>query len=187
MQTRFVAPMLFLGLALAIPVARFQRAWALDAATALGAGVLLSLPAAVIAYFCLTVGAAVEVVLPLVLTPRIFRFLRNLLAQAYGSPYIDMLRARGIGEVRILFAHVLRNAGPQLAALGAASLSMAVGAIIPIEAISDAAGLGRLAWQAAMSRDLPLLVNLTMLIALVTTAAMALSEAVTRHPAKAAS
>ena len=37
-------------------------------------------------------------------------------------------------------------------------------------------GLGRLAWNAAMARDLPLLVNLTMLIAVATTIATAVSE-----------
>jgi peptide/nickel transport system permease protein len=123
-------------------------------------------------------------VLLLVLTPRVFRFARNVLVQAYGSPNIDMARARGIDEVRILYAHVFPGAAPQLLALTATSLSMAVGAVIPIEAICDAAGLGRLAWQAAMARDLPLLLNLTMLIALATTAAMALTEAVASHPAE---
>jgi peptide/nickel transport system permease protein len=63
-----------------------------------------------------------------------------------------------------------------LLALAAASISMAIGAAIPVEAICDVPGLGRLAWQAAVARDLPLLINLTMLIALVTTAAMAVSQ-----------
>lgn len=172
------------GLWLAIPVASIRRAWMLDAATAVFASVLLSLPAGVLAYLCLTISAPVEIVLFLVLTPRVFRFSRNVLMQAYGSPHIDMARARGIGEVRILFGHVFRSAAPQLLALMATSLSMAVGAIIPIEAICDAAGLGRLAWQAAMARDLPLLLNLTMFIALATTTAMAVSEVITRRPAE---
>lgn len=167
-----------LGLCFAIPVAFFRGAWILDAGTALFTTTLLSLPAGVLAYLCLTMGAPVEMVLLLVLTPRIFRFSRNILVQAYGSPHIDMARARGIDEARILFAHVFPGAAPQLLALTATSLSMAVGAIIPIEAICDAAGLGRLAWQAAFSRDLPLLLNLTMLIALATTAAMAFTELV---------
>lgn len=164
------------GLGMAVLVARFHQAWIIESLTSITAGTLLSLPAAVLAYFCLTAGVAVETVLILVLVPRVFRFSRNLLVQAYGSSYIDMARARGISETRILFGHVFRSAAPQMAALIAASLSMAVGAIIPIEAICDAAGLGRLAWQAAMSRDLPLLVNLTMLIALATTAAMTVAE-----------
>ena len=170
------------GLGMAILVARFRKSWLLESAASVTAGALLSLPAAVLAYFCLTAGVAVETVLILVLVPRVFRFSRNLLVQAYGSPHIDMARARGIGETRILFGHVLRGAAPQMAALIAASLSMAVGAIIPIEAICDASGLGRLAWQAAMSRDLPLLVNLTMLIAMVTTAAMAIAELAPLRP-----
>jgi peptide/nickel transport system permease protein len=175
------------GLGLAIPVASFRRAFALDAAVGLLATVLLSLPAGVLAYLCLTMGGPVEIVLLLVLTPRVFRFSRNILMQAYGAPHIDMARARGIGEGRILVAHVIWNAAPQLLALTAASLSMAVSAIIPIEAICDAAGLGRLAWQAATSRDLPLLLNLTMLMALATTAAMGISEAGLRRPAPNAS
>jgi peptide/nickel transport system permease protein len=175
-----------LGLWLAIAVAGLRQGWMLDAGAALLAGTLLSLPAGVLAYLCLTVGAPVEIVLLLVLTPRIFRFARNILVQAYGSPHIDMARARGIGEGRILFAHVFPSAAPQLLALAATSFSMAVGAIIPIEAICDAAGLGRLAWQATVARDLPLLLNLTMLIALATTAAMAVTEILGRRPAESA-
>ncbi len=165
-----------LGLGLAVPVARFRRMWGLDTASAIAAGLLLSVPAALLAYLCLLAGAKAETVLILVLAPRIFRFSRNLLAQAYGSTHVEMARARGIHELRILTSHVLPAAAPQILALSAASVSMAVGAAIPVEAICDVAGLGRLAWQAAIARDLPLIVNLTMLIALATTAAMALSE-----------
>jgi len=172
------------GLGMAVLVARFRQSWALESVGSVAAGTLLSLPAAALAYFCLTAGVAVETVLILVLAPRVFRFSRNLLVQAYGSAHINMARARGISEMRILFRHVLVSAAPQMAALIAASLSMAVGAIIPIEAICDAAGLGRLAWQAAMSRDLPLLVNLTMLIALVTTVAMAIAELAPLRPSE---
>jgi peptide/nickel transport system permease protein len=166
-----------LGLSLAIPVGRFRDAWMYDALSATAAGLLLSLPAALLAYFCLMAGGRAETVLVLVLAPRIFRFSRNLLVQAYGSVHVQMARARGVGEMRILAAHVLPDTASQMLALAAASTSMAIGAAIPIEAVCDAAGLGRLAWQAATARDLPLLVTLTMLVALATTAAMAISEA----------
>lgn len=169
-----------LGLGLAIPAGRFRKAWAYDAASLLAAGLLLSLPAALLAYLCFVTGTRVEIVLILVLAPRIFRFARNLLVQAYGAAHVEIARARGIRESRILAAHVLPAAAPALLALGAASASMAIGAAIPIEAICDVPGLGRLAWQAAMARDLPLLVNLTMLVALATTLALAISEAAKR-------
>jgi peptide/nickel transport system permease protein len=165
-----------LGLVFAIPVGRFRQAWAYDAAASTGAGLLLTFPAALLAYLCLAAGAKSDIVLVLVLAPRIFRFSRNLLVQAYGATHVHMARVRGIPEFRILTAHVLPSAAPQMLALAAASISMAIGAAIPVEAICDVPGLGRLAWQAAMARDLPLLVNLTMLIALATTAAMTISK-----------
>jgi peptide/nickel transport system permease protein len=167
------------GLGLAIPVASFRHAWRLDVTATLVSSALLSLPAGALAYLCLTMAAPVEIVLMLVLLPRVFRYSRNLLVQAYGASHIDMARALGVAEPRILVAHVFRSAAPQLLALLPMSLSMALGAIIPIEAICDAAGIGRLAWQAAMARDLPLLMALTMLIALATTAAMVVSEVLT--------
>ena len=167
------------GLGLGIGVAKFRRNLLVDASSGAAAAILLSLPAALVAYFCLSVGAEATTVLVLVLAPRVFRFSRNLLAEAYASPHVDMARARGVNEWRILGAHVLPSAAPQLFALAASSFSMAVGAAIPIEAICGVAGLGHLAWQAALSRDLLLLVNLTMLIALATTITAGLAEAVT--------
>jgi len=167
-----------LGLGLAIPAGRFRKAWIYDAVSATTAGLLLSLPAALLAYLCLVAGAKSATVLVLVIAPRIFRFTRNMLVQAYGSTYVEIARARGIREISILLRHVLPAAAPQILALAAASASIAIGAAIPIEAICDVPGLGRLAWQAAMARDLPVLVNLTMLIALATMAAMAISDAV---------
>ena len=165
-----------LGLGLAIPVARYRRAWLFDAAAAVGAGLVLSLPAALVAYLCLAAGAATDTVLILILAPRIFQFTRNLLVEAYGAAHVAMARARGIGELRILGAHVLPAVGPPMVALGGASLSMAIGAAIPVEAICGVPGLGQLAWQAAMARDLPLLIDLTVLVAMATMAAMAISE-----------
>ena len=156
------------GLVLALP----RRGWLFSPPAIL----LLSLPTALIAYLCLMEGAKPYLVMVVVLTPRIFRFARNLLAQAYTALHIEMARARGIGEARILFRHVLPSISPQLAALAAASVSMAIGAAIPVEAICDAPGIGRLAWNAAMARDLPLLVNVTMIVAVATTVVTAASE-----------
>ncbi len=152
-----------------------------DISLGLPAGVLLSLPAALLAYFCVLAHAGPSLVVGLAVAPRIFLFLRNLLGQAYAGSHVAMARARGVGELRILLAHVAPSALPQVLALAAASVSMAIGTAIPVEAICDIPGLGRLAWNAAMARDLPLLVNLTMLVALVTSAAAACSELIAQR------
>ena len=68
-----------IGLALAI-----RRTWAVSA----GMGLLLSLPTALIAYLCVMKGAKSSLVLVIVLAPRIFRFARNVLAQAYNALHV---------------------------------------------------------------------------------------------------
>ncbi len=164
-----------LGLGLAIPVARYRRAWMLEAGTAAGFGLLLSVPTALVAYLCLAAGAATEAALALIVAPRVFQFTRNLLGEAYGAAHVAMARARGVGEGRILAAHIFPAVAGQLAALGAASLSMAIGGAIAVEAICGVPGLGQLAWQAAMARDVPLLIDMTVLITAATMAATAFS------------
>jgi peptide/nickel transport system permease protein len=59
-------------------------------------------------------------------------------------------------------------AAPQLLAVAGVSVSVALGAAIPVEALCGLAGVGQLAWQAALARDLPLLMNITILVTLVT-------------------
>ena len=53
-------------------------------------------------------------------------------------------------------------------ALAGITVSLALGAAVPVESLCGLPGIGQLAWQAALSRDLPLLVNLTVIVTLVT-------------------
>jgi len=129
-----------------------------------------ALPTAVVAMLALYLHAPVFVAIAIVIYPKLFRYLRNLLRHAYAQPYILAARARGISERGIIFRHVVPLVGPALAALAGVSLSMAFGAAIPMEALCDSPGVGQLAWQAALNRDLPLIVNLTLLITLITVA-----------------
>ena len=59
-------------------------------------------------------------------------------------------------------------ATPQILALAGVTVSTALAASIPLEALCDSPGMGQLAWQAALGRDLPLLVNLTLIVTLIT-------------------
>src|SRR4030095_5539374 len=137
---------------------------------------LIALPAAVVAMFAVYLRAPVFVAIAVVTFPKLFRYLRNLLRHAYAQPYVLAARARGIGRARIIFRHVLPLIAPTLFALLGVSLSMAFGAAIPIEALCDSPGVGQLAWQAALNRDLPLIMNLTLLITLITVAVNSLAS-----------
>lgn len=165
-----------LGFGSAIAVARLPGARSLDVTMIAIATLVLSLPVALIAYFCLLADETPRLVLAIALAPKIFQYSRSILISNYSALHVEMARARGVSESTIMRTSVLPAAASQLGALAAASISLAIGAAIPIEAICDVPGLGRLAWQAATARDLPLLINVTMLVTLATTTAMAVSE-----------
>ncbi|MGA9557724.1 MAG: ABC transporter permease, partial [Terriglobales bacterium] len=131
-------------------------------------GAFLCIPAAVLALISVILNTPGYLAIALIVFPKIYRYECNLLVKAYGLPHITAARARGLGELRILAWHVLPVAGPQLIALAGVTISLALGASIPVESLCGLPGVGQLAWQAALSRDLPLLVNLTVLVTLVT-------------------
>ncbi|MGA7568006.1 MAG: ABC transporter permease [Terriglobales bacterium] len=131
-------------------------------------GAFLCIPAAVLALLSVILNAPGYLAIALIVFPKIYRYSRNLLAKAYALPHITAARARGLGELRILARHVLPVAGPQMIALAGITVSIALGTAIPVEALCGLPGIGQLAWQAALSRDLPLLVNLTVIVTLVT-------------------
>ena len=139
-----------------------------DALTTMVSGTFLCIPAAVLALFSVLWNVPGSLAIALIVFPHIYRYARNLLAKSYSLPHIITARAKGLGEARILFWHVVPAVAPQLLALAGVSVSMAVGAAIPVEALCGLPGVGQLAWQAAMARDLPLLVNITILVTLVT-------------------
>ena len=130
--------------------------------------ILMCLPAAAMALVVFDVGGPVRVLVALVVCPRVFEYLRNLLEEAYAQPHITTARAKGLGGGRILMRHVLPSVAPQLLALAGVSVSIAFGAAIPIEALCDLPGIGQLAWQAATARDLPLLVAITFMVIVMT-------------------
>jgi peptide/nickel transport system permease protein len=155
------------AMALALSAA-WLRVSAYDALTTAISGTFLCIPAAVLALLSVLWNVPGALAIGLIVFPRVYRYARNLMAKAYALPHIITARAKGLSELRILFWHVVPVAGPQLLAVAGVSVSIAVGAAIPVEALCGLAGVGQLAWQAALARDLPLLTNLTILVTLVT-------------------
>lgn len=139
-----------------------------DTAATIVSGALLCLPAAVMSLLSVLWNVPGALAVALIVFPHTYRYARNLLAKSYAQPHILAARAKGLSEARILFWHALPSAMPQLIALAGVSVSIGIGAIIPVEALCGLPGVGQLAWQAALARDLPMLVNITMLVTLVT-------------------
>jgi peptide/nickel transport system permease protein len=150
--------------------------WLFDLSCTLVSGFLLSLPATIIALLFVYLRAPVFLAIAVVLFPKLFQFIHNLLAHASGQPHVLAARARGIATSRIFLRHMLAPSVATLVALLGTSTSMGFGTAVPIEALCDSAGIGQLAWYAAINRDLPLIMNLTLVVTLITVACNSLAD-----------
>lgn len=134
------------------------------------ATLLLAVPTAAMATLCLLSGNGGPVlVMALLLAARDFKFLHRALHTAWLEPHLLQARAQGIGTRRLLVAHILPALLPQLYALAGLSLVTALSALVPVEVIFNLPGLGELAWNAALNRDLPVLLAITVIMALAVT------------------
>jgi peptide/nickel transport system permease protein len=152
------------------------RAWDLAATTFSGG--LLCLPSAVMALLALYLGVGPGAAIGAILLPRILRYVQNITGAMTARPHVLAARARGIEGLRLLTRHVWLPASAELLALAAVSVNMALGAAIPVEALCDSPGVGQLVWKAALARDLPVVVNVTILIAAITASANLISDAI---------
>jgi peptide/nickel transport system permease protein len=181
------------GLTLGILAAGLAAAWAvsalvcctliglhsssLNAAATVATGGLVCVPAAIVALLAVYFRAGSAAALAAVLMPRTLRYTRSILEVWSRRPHVLAARARGIGGVALVLRHVCLPAVPEVLAVAGVSVSMAISASIPIETLCGSPGVGQLVWQAAMSRDFPVLVDLTLIIAVVTCAANLLADA----------
>ena len=141
------------------------------------AALLLAVPTAAMATICLLAGGGGPVlVMTLLLAARDFKFLDRILRKAWRDPHVLQARAQGISTLRLVCAHILPGIRPQLLALATLSLVTALSTLVPVEVIFSVPGIGQLAWNAAMNRDLPVLLAITMIMAVAVTFAGMASE-----------
>lgn len=165
--------------ALAFSVVLVRQA-AFDALAAILGGFFLCIPAAVLAVLTVVLHVPAAVAIAAIVFPRVFRYLRNLLERSFEMPHIVTARAKGLGPVAVLARHVLPVCAAPLIALLGVSVSIGLGASVAVEALCGIAGIGQLAWQAALGRDLPLLVTLTTVVTVVTLLANTISDVMQR-------
>jgi peptide/nickel transport system permease protein len=153
-----------------------SRNWLYEASGTALSSLLLSLPSAVVAMLAVHLRTPVFCAISVVVFPRLYQYIRSLLVRSYDQPHVLAARARGLESGAIFWRHVLPVAAPPLLALFGVSFAIAFGAAIPIEALCDSPGMGQLAWHAALSRDLPLIVNVTLVVCLVMLAANSFAD-----------
>ncbi|WP_245848339.1 ABC transporter permease [Actibacterium ureilyticum] len=93
------------------------------------------------------------------------RLLRTFMLEAYGLPFIETLRLRGVSEREIFLRHVLRHASiPALTMIGLDLAGLLEGAVI-VELTFSRGGLGALLAGSVLARDFPMVVFLVMFFA----------------------
>ena len=133
---------------------------------ALSTAMLLAVPVGALATFCLVADFGGPVfVLALLIAVRDFKLLYRMLRETLQAPQMLYARAQGFSFARILRVHLWRTLRAELMSVAMTSFVVALSALVPVEVVFDAHGLGQLAWAAAMNRDLPVLLAVTAALA----------------------
>lgn len=94
---------------------------------------------------------------------------RGAVVDALRQDYVRTLRSRGLPNSRVVFKHVLRNAGgPALSVLGVQFVGLLGGAVI-VENIFAIPGIGQAAVLAASNGDVPTVMGVVVIAAIVAT------------------
>ncbi|MFW5786653.1 MAG: ABC transporter permease [Halanaerobiales bacterium] len=105
----------------------------------------------------IALGAAVGAV--------IMRMTRSSMLEVMGQNYIEMARAKGVPDKRLIISHALKNALiPVITVLGI-QMGYLLGGSVVIEQIFSLPGVGRLALQAISNRDYALMQGTILFVA----------------------
>ncbi|QBF27352.1 ABC transporter permease [Pseudomonas tructae] len=91
--------------------------------------------------------------------------LRQALEEILEQPFIAMARARGMSETGVRLKHALRHALVPLVTLSGFVFASLLGGAVIIEMLFARQGIGRLMLDAAVTKDMPLLLGITLLAA----------------------
>lgn len=97
-------------------------------------------------------------------TAEIVRYTRSTVRGALTEVYVRTARARGLPSRRIHWRHVLRNSIAPIATVVGLQLPRLVGGAAITETVFSWPGMGRLGVEAALARDYPLVMGVTVFV-----------------------
>lgn len=155
----YATPQYFLGILLILIFSISLHIFPPEAPQGTSVGQILSQPSALV----LPVAT-----LALVQIALFSRFQRSAILDNLYEDYVRTARAAGAGESRILFRHILRNALIPLVTLIGLLLPQVLSGALITEAVFNYPGMGLLFWQAAQDYDYPVLLGVTLIVAVAT-------------------
>ena len=93
------------------------------------------------------------------------RYVRTATIEALHQPSVRTARAKGLGEVRVLVRHALRGALLPVITLAGLQLPALFSGVVFVETIFGWPGMGRVAVQAVLARDYPVVMATTAVFA----------------------
>ena len=90
----------------------------------------------------------------------IARMTRASLLTVLGEDYIRTARAKGLGEIIVLFRHALRNAAVPILTVIGTGFALLISGVVVTESVFNIPGLGRLTVDAILARDYPVIQGL---------------------------
>lgn len=106
---------------------------------------------------------AVSLALPLMaITARV---LKSCLNAEMNREYVTLARTRGFGRLRVIYSQALRNALVPATALSGVQFTFLIGGTVLVERIFGYPGIGNMAIDAVINRDLPLIQGLVLTFA----------------------
>lgn len=106
---------------------------------------------------------AISLALPLMaITARV---LKSCLNAEMNREYVTLARTRGFGRLRVIYSQALRNALVPATALSGVQFTFLIGGTVLVERIFGYPGIGNMAIDAVINRDLPLIQGLVLTFA----------------------
>jgi peptide/nickel transport system permease protein len=117
-------------------------------------------------------GSPAHLVLPAVslstvILGRLARLVRSSMLEVLGQDYVRTARAKGVGEVRVLAGHALKNAAIPIVTLLGLQFAQLLGGAVVTETIFAWPGIGRLVVEAIFNRDFPVVQGVVLVVSLI--------------------
>lgn len=106
------------------------------------------------------------------------RFSRAQLLEVVRQDYIRTARAKGLSERKVIFKHALRNSLIPFVTLVGTLLPALLGGSVIVEQIFSIPGMGKLGFEAVLSRDYPTVMAIATIEAFLTLVSLLISDVV---------
>lgn len=104
------------------------------------------------------------------------RYVRSQMLEVINQDYVRTAKAKGLDQDTVIYSHALRNALLPFATMFGLLLPSLIGGSVIFEQIFAWPGLGRLAYDAILSRDFPVILTINFIAAALTLAGTLLSD-----------